>query len=530
MSIKHLPSILFFCLCFIIKAKAQTVPLSFQSFENDLRVLQLQGKLPLTNSFTQRPIHFNRNFSPDSFYQMMNGDEKSRLKEAKFNIGKKAGKLSLLPLSHLVKITSNQPYGWSDGPLMPVNGLQQLSSVGVYGELGPISFQYKPEFLLVNNRSYLSTPSYGPNSIEPKIKKYFHGQSRASLNVGPFSAGLSTENLWWGPGQYAALLMSNNAPGFLHATFHTRRPLKTFLGNIEFQIIGGMPQDDTNQSDEIYNLNNYYQIWGKSTTLNQKYLNGININFSPKKLSGLTVGFTRSFISGSGSTIDEVAKDYGYLEAYLPIFNEIFKENRIGFEDSLKWNQLASIYARYVFKKAKAEIYLEYGWNDYTYNMRDLLMTPSHSSAFIFGFKKIVDLNKTASLDISFELNQMSQSANYLVRDADTWYVHWYQSNYSNFGEILGAGIGRGSNSIVSSFVYRNKLNQLGLVFEKVNRDPVSKTVQWHDISIGLLNRIQWKNFLINSRVSPIFSKNHGWSEGNNKASFMGMMGVSYFF
>lgn len=526
---KIIIAVCYFC-CFYSTAQSQTVPLTFQSFDNDLRVLQLQGKLTLENSFTQRPIFFNRKFSPDSFYQTIQGHDKRAIKEAKLTIGKKFGKFTLLPFTHLVKITSNQPYGWSDGPLMPVNGIQQLASLGVYGELGPISFQYRPEFLYVNNRSYATTPSFGPNSIQPTIKKYFHGQSRVSLNAGPVSVGLSTENIWWGPGQHTALLMSNNAPGFLHASFQTRRPIKTFLGNFEFQIIGGMPQDDTNQSDEIYNLNNYYQIWGKSNTLNQKYLNGINLNFSPKKLNGLTFGFTRSFISGAGSTIDDVARDYGYLEAYLPIFNEIFKEKRIGFEDSLKWNQLASVYARYVFKKAKAEIYLEYGWNDYTYNIRDLMMSPSHSAAFIFGVKKIVDLTPKSSLDLSFELNQMSQSPNYLVRDAGNWYIHWYQSNYSNFGEVLGSGIGNGSNSLVASATYRKHFNQIGIVFERVNRNPVAQLVQWHDISFGLVNRIQLNKFLFQSRLSPIFSKNHGWSEANNKTSFMGMMGISYFF
>jgi hypothetical protein len=127
-------------------------------------------------------------------------------------------------------------------------------------------------------------------------------------------------------------------------------------------------------------------------------------------------------------------------------------------------------------------------------------------------------------------MNQMSQSANNLVREAGNWYIHFFKSNHSNFGEVLGSGIGNGSNSIISSFIYRKKLNQFGLVFEKVNRNPISNPVQWHDISFGLINRLQLKNFLIQSRLSPIFSKNHGWSEGNNKASFMGMMGISYFF
>ena len=34
-------------------------------------------------------------------------------------------------------------------------------------------------------------------------------------------------------------MMSNHAAGFKHLTFNSIRPLKTFLGNFEFQLITG---------------------------------------------------------------------------------------------------------------------------------------------------------------------------------------------------------------------------------------------------------------------------------------------------
>jgi hypothetical protein len=415
---------------------------------------------------------------------------------------------------------------------MPINGLQQLYSVGVFGELGPISVQYKPEFLLVKSRPFQTTSLYGPESFGSSFKKYFHGQSRLALNVGALSAAFSTENIWWGPGQFTSLIMSNNAPGFFHATLNTHRPLKTPIGNIEFQLIGGLPKDNRNQSDEIYSLKNFYQVWGKDPVSPEfkKYLNGLNLSVSPKFLPNLTLGVTRVFISGAGNTIFDVANEYGYVEALLPIFNDIFKEKRILFEDSLKWNQLASVYGRLLLPKAKAEVYFEYGWNDYAYNLRDILMSPTHSAAFLVGFKKIIEINKVEAVDFSVELNQMAQQADALVRDAGEWYRHWFQSNYSNYGQVLGAGIGKGSNSLISSIVYRKGFDQLGLIFESVNRDPVGQTVQWHDLSFGLIGRVQRKQFVFNTRVNPVFSNNYGWSEGNQKVTFMGVLGVNYFF
>ena len=45
--------------------------------------------------------------------------------------------------------------------------------------------------------------------------------------------------MWWGPGTRNSLIMSNNAPGFLHFTLNTKKPIETFIGSFEGQIISG---------------------------------------------------------------------------------------------------------------------------------------------------------------------------------------------------------------------------------------------------------------------------------------------------
>ncbi|WP_404877454.1 capsule assembly Wzi family protein, partial [Klebsiella pneumoniae] len=78
-------------------------------------------------------------------------------------------------------------------------------------------------------------------------------------NYKVLSVGISSENLWWGPGIYNSLLMSNNAPGFWHLTFNSRKPLKTPIGDFEWQLIGGKLVEDTSALLEIKNLTtNYY--------------------------------------------------------------------------------------------------------------------------------------------------------------------------------------------------------------------------------------------------------------------------------
>ena len=58
-------------------------------------------------------------------------------------------------------------------------------------------------------------------------------------NTKNISFGISNENLWWGPGIYNSLILTNNAPGFLHFTINTHKPISNKFGNFEWQIIGG---------------------------------------------------------------------------------------------------------------------------------------------------------------------------------------------------------------------------------------------------------------------------------------------------
>ncbi|WP_216072810.1 capsule assembly Wzi family protein, partial [Acinetobacter baumannii] len=82
------------------------------------------------------------------------------------------------------------------------------------------------------NTDFEHTNTYGAVT-KGSYLRVLPGQSSIRLSTGPVSLGISTENLWWGPGCFNALLMSNNAPGFLHLTFNTTRPVKTPIGSFE---------------------------------------------------------------------------------------------------------------------------------------------------------------------------------------------------------------------------------------------------------------------------------------------------------
>ena len=59
------------------------------------------------------------------------------------------------------------------------------------------------------------------------------------LNYKGLSFGISNENLWWGPSIRNSIMMSNHARGFKHISLNSTRPLKSFIGWFEFQLVSG---------------------------------------------------------------------------------------------------------------------------------------------------------------------------------------------------------------------------------------------------------------------------------------------------
>lgn len=156
---------------------------------------------------------------------------------------------------------------------MQAKGYQSFVRPGVNIRYGVLEAQAAPEFLYAAEQSFT---------------KIFPGQSFVKAHLGSISLGVSSENMWWGPGIHGSLLMSNNAPGFLHGFVGTNKPIKTPIGNIEFNIIGARLTSDNRLSYE----NNYNQI--RNINDDWRYLNAYVVSWQPKWVKGLFLGMTRS--------------------------------------------------------------------------------------------------------------------------------------------------------------------------------------------------------------------------------------------
>ncbi len=520
----------------ITPVAAQSLPTTFHPLEEIYRRAQLNGELDSSVSFAIRPLSPSAAFKSDSaniaLSKWTTATEIQSANEKRI--------LGLLPLTWKQQYNSRVPYGWNDGAMIPARGYQTLISPGVFARLGPLSIQLKPEFVFAENRDFERLELTFDDQVidQPAIfgmgaySQLGWGQTSIRLTAGPISLGLSNENLWWGPGIRNSILMGNSSRGFKHVTLNTVRPISTPVGSFEGQIIGGR-LDGSEFTDPTLDKRDEW-----------RYLSAVNLSYQPKWIPGLFFGLTRSF--------QAYHSDIKKLGDFIPLFTPYQKANTND-GDPFDRDQLTSVYSRWVFAKAKAELYFEYGVNDNAFNLRDFVMSPEHARAYIFGFRKLFPLNKSdAQVEIGAELTQLEQSIDRLVRGAGAYYWHGaVLHGYTHHGEVLGAGIGPGSNLQSLEVNWVRGIRKLGLQFERYVHnndfyyiaiaDLGGQSRRWVDFGLAAQGTWDYKNLLFNAKIQGIQSLNYLWKLENTQPdtfyipqndflNFHGEIGITYRF
>ena len=109
----------------------------------------------------------------------------------------------------------------------------------------------------------------------------------------------------------------------------------------------------------------------------------------------------------------------------------------------------------------------------------------------------------------------MEQTASRLIRNAGSWYEHNYTSDgYTNEGEVLGAGIGPGSNSHYFALSRIRDKEKLGIALEIIDQDNdfyheafANNGGSWGDY------RRYWKDFNLHLNFSKKY--NRFWLSSN---------------
>jgi hypothetical protein len=528
--------------------------------EEFLRREQLLGKFDSAYSFQLRPYYFSPRDTTASVRQAMNYLSGKKI-PAKKNV-----QFSLLPILFSTEVNSKRPYGWGNKLMVPNVGVQTYVSTGFYTRFHFLEVQFQPEYIFAQNKPYqgfgedftsreISSRFFywnngdNPERFGPKsISKFWWGQSSASIVAGPISLGISTQNIWWGPGQFNSLVFSDNAQGFPHLSLATRKPLRTFMGNFEGQIIMGSLENSGLAPSQNDRLNS---LFFRSFDGDWRYLNGITFTYNPSFIPHLFLGFNRTFQQYSKY------KGNTFLD-WFPIFEGFQKEklftngNSVAY-DSNGQDQQVSMFFRLLVPKANFEIYGEYGRRDHALNWREFILNPEHARAYLAGFQKLFPIAPANTfIQIRGEMTHQSESVNRYIRypgqiGNQTWHTHGLARGFVNYGETMGVGSGVGSNVQTLEISHVSRFNKRGILLERLenNQDFYSRAFfrnsekqPWIDVSLGLLWDQQWNNLILRGKAQFVKSYNYQWvnagistadyPSGYNPLAFYGSLNLIY--
>ncbi|MEN2281239.1 capsule assembly Wzi family protein [Algoriphagus sp. SE2] len=539
---------------------AQNLNSDIPVLEQYLRREQLKGNFNPKYSFQLKPIRFDGKDSTDATKVISSffiGAPAPKNPKVRFNL------LSLISSS---EFNSKRPYGWGNKGLVPNVGFQTYLSTGFYARFHFLEIQFQPEYTYSQNKAFQGFSDefsgkvlssrffYWNNGDNPErfgedpLSRFWWGQSSINILAGPIQFGLSTQSIWWGPGQFNSLTFSDNAEGFPHLSLSTRRPLKTFIGNFEGQVIVGRLENSNLEPSQLENLNDRYF---RKFNDDWRYLNAISITYNPSFLPNLFLGFNRTF-----QQYDNLRGDT--FNDYFPIF-EVFQKkvffqngNTVAY-DSKGQDQQLTVSLRYLVPKAAFEIYGEFGRRDHSYDWRDFILNPEHARAFLFGFQKLFPTSKPETfIQIRGEMTHQQESINRYARypgliGNQTWHTHSLARGFVNYGEALGVGAGVGSNVQTFEVSQVKGLNKRGILFERLannqdffnrafGQDPEKKP--WIDLSLGLLWDQQFDRLILSGKAQLIKGFNYQWQSdgistedypnGKNLFSFYGNLHLLY--
>jgi hypothetical protein len=382
--------------------------------------------------------------------------------------------VEILPLTERTYLNSAYPDDRNDGALWQGRGISTELTGGVRFRWRFFSAAAAPLLAWQQNRDFYHPP--GTTSGQSPYSNPFNGgqidlplrfgpsafwtldpgQSYARVDLHGVAAGVSTENLWWGPGIRNSLLMTNSAPGMLHLFLGTTRPIDIWVGWLEAQMVWGSPRESK---------------WFDANPRNDSRLfTALNVGYEPRWVPGLFLGLTRVYlyaIPPGGLPWS----DYLGLPLIAPFFKNSLKSASNPTGDSPD-NQLFSLSLRWVFPESGLEIYGEWGRDDHSASLQDFFTQPEHSQAYMLGLQKVFPVGARwlrLTLELSHTLEVPTSNP---PRGVPIFYNHGYETQgYTSDGQMLGAGIGPQADSQFVAVDLFHEHGRAGLWLERILRN-----------------------------------------------------------
>ncbi len=380
----------------------------------------------------------------------------------------------LVPPESLTRVLTGWADDRNDGALWAGRGLSSSIAAGVRARWMWFTAQLAPLAAWQENAPFFAPPSPTPGqsrwanpfnygSIDLPLRMgpsdfwtFSWGQSALRADAWGLAAGLSTENLWWGPGLRTSLLMSNSAAGFPHLFAGTSRPIDIWIGWLEAEASWGRLSESR---------------WFDADPRNDHRLfESVVYAFSPAFGRNFTVGTARVWVYPD----TRVNRD-AYLNPLLPPFLRLV--DRGG--QNGRENQLASLFARWVLPESHLELYAEWARDDFAADWKNLAMDPWGASAFMAGFQKLFPTGR-GWLRLQAELTHTFEMPNHSTGSGVVYEHGTDRHGYTSGGQMLGAGLGPQVDGQFLALDWYLGAGRLGLYFERVLRNE-----RWYDDVVG---------------------------------------------
>jgi len=521
-----------FTCCLLIVAAfqsfAQSLPLATPIVDEYLRRQQMQGHFPEGISFMVKPIPLNTVAGSETLHL---DEQIGKLFAQKESIDELT--VTKLPLQTHYQLNSAYPFGQNNGAMIPNRGSQFLITGGLLARYGNFSLQLQPEIHFAQNKEFRGMPSthstnwrdyyeflnridrperFGENSHSTMLLG--NSSIRYTLPNG-ISVGISNEYLWWGPGYRNSIMLSNNAPGFMHFTANTAKPIETALGSFEGQLIAGRLQNSGFLPPNHEMVVSRTPLYDPKRDEDSRYLAGLVVSFQPKIVPGLFLGYS--------STSQVYTNELNELGDYLPIFNGRKRFSGIDDPQIARRQQQSAGFLRWLSTEGLFEIYGEYGTNGNSKTTREAMVNPDLYRAFTLGFNKLIRLRKEDEfIQLNFEQTQTGQTVRKAIRESRTWYTHDHvRHGYTHRGQTLGFGHGSGSNSLFLEVSWVRQMDKIGVQFERIvnNNDAFYLHFEhingwdryWVDLVPSFVLDRKVGSLLISSRLQYVNTLNYYW-------------------
>jgi hypothetical protein len=375
--------------------------------------------------------------------------------------------------------------GGNDGLLWAGRGASSMLSGGVAFRAGMFSGALAPAVAWSENRAFALPPpaSAGDPYLNPwygtaidlptrfgasPYATWSPGQSYLRADRWNVALGVSTENLWFGPGVRNAITMSNAGPGFPHVFVGTSAPADVGIGKAEALLFWGRLERSGYMPGATHPL-----------------VSGLVLDYAPRWVPGLSVGAARVFL--------QRWEDLQLRDWLAPLQSVQKKglESTYPGGDNAYDNQLLSLFARWTFPESGLEVYGEWAREDHEWSFWGAIREPDHSQAYLLGLGKVWRagarrVRLVAELTHLQELRPLDNE-----RGVPVYYTHGNDLSYTNAGQLLGAWIGPGADSQLLAVDVIGPRGRVGGYLERVRRndavywarDPADSDAQ-HDAEL----------------------------------------------